>query len=433
MKKLYSKRNVLVVTLLLLVGATAFLVYRANAVPAYLQAIYPNSDIRVLETDKKFSVDSREVYSKPVTVGDAILYMVVEVMPEQESRYKFYSADPIPQLLKEVSITTPFDYDVDSDILLERTFWQKDITGDGIDELFIKFQSPSGMSPQYKVLRYGEGMLSDIQVGGLEFVTMDDADYEDGYIALTDHGTYVRGKTRYLLEEDTLKEVGRVSFFWSEEMGDACDVRIETQGNRDAITQRTVEQIEDCNIWTEDFDPYWSKAPELSINAFTSDLNEAIEDPKWEKLANVYKSECDRFGNEVGRYMENPTFRGLVESLEPAKISSDGTSVFIVPCMLHAYQSSQLVAYYDGQTYTPLLVTSITEDRERHSDYRVVEIYYNKDSDTFGTYYKGRGLGDCGSTATYKLTDRELSLQKFEADWECDGEYESEVVFDINS
>ena len=122
MKRIYSKRNVLVAILLLLVGAIAFLVYRANAVPAYLQAIYPNSDIRVLETDKKFSVDSREVYSKPVTVGDAILYMVVEVMPEQESRYKFYSADLIPQLLKEVSITTPFDYDVDSDVLLERIF-----------------------------------------------------------------------------------------------------------------------------------------------------------------------------------------------------------------------------------------------------------------------------------------------------------------------
>lgn len=100
--------------------------------------------------------------------------------------------------------------------------------------------------------------------------------------------------------------------------------------------------------------------------------------------------------------------------------------------MLHAYQTSEIAAIYDGITYEPLAIETMDYEGNKTSEYRAVGLYYSPDRDLFTTYAKGRGMGDCGASSELKLVGKSLILQKMEADKECDGEYESEVIFDIN-
>lgn len=414
-----SKKILTVIGGIMVIAAIAFCAlffYGKEKFPFYLLDIFPDANVKVLGMDE-YDLGGWVVYSKKVKVGNDTLYLVAHENKANDgiTMYRFYSSGKEPKMLKAVNSSTRFNEGADA--VLNQKFWQKDITGDGIDELFIQLKTvDGGRITRYEILRYENGELVNIRMEGNpeNEVELDDANFEDGYVALTDISTYARGKTRYRLQDNELVEVGRVSFFADEDMNGACNARIETRGNMTSQTQRVVERVENCDIFTENFDPYWTKAKPLTDDPFMKDLAEAKTDPKWQKLAEAYEASCNRFGG-VGSSM-NPRellFRPLIEAIEPSRVYADGSKALIIPCDWHAYQTSEFVTLYDGQSYIPLNGGMI-----------LTSAYYDPARDLFTSFYKGRGLGDCGEAEEYKLVGKELVLQKKTAKEECDGNYD---------
>ena len=432
MKNILIKRNILIgatLVILFIIGAVVF--SPSRNVPEYLKEIYPNQTI--INFKGHYVVDETEVFTKEVSVGKEKLYIVVEIKENQASYYRFYSADAEPKLLKEVGATTPFDYDVDDDFPFERTFLQKDITGDGVDELFVQIQRSGSSLTSWEILRLENEVLVNIRKGfeNSNWVDFDEAYFENGYTVLTWHGSDIRGAHRYVLEGNELIDVQGVSFELIEGDESACNVSVITSGNENAETVYLDERKEDCSIWTESFESYWDKAP-LVESEFKQDLDSALTDSRWKPLATVYKEQCSRFG-EVGTVLNaNLNFRELVLS-QKASVDVPEGKLLLVPCILGAYQTSQIIVLDDGQTYEAIPISYIDEEGNQKPYYRVSELQYDQETGIFTNFVKHRAMADCWAESTFKYVDRKFVLQKYVDKEECDGTFEGgKVLYDIN-
>lgn len=125
-----------------------------------------------------------------------------------------------------------------------------------------------------------------------------------------------------------------------------------------------------------------------------------------------------------------------MEVNRPPKTTPEG-KVLILPCGRGVYQDWDLPVFYDEYTYTPLTVEVVGEDGKRITDQTATEFGYNPQTDTFTSHAKGNGVNSCWTEGEYKLVGRELVLQKFSADWDCEDlkgrDYEGEVIYDITS
>lgn len=168
-------------------------------------------------------------------------------------------------------------------------------------------------------------------------------------------------------------------------------------------------------------------------NSFSADLSDAMNDPLLGKLASVYEEECDT--NALGaHFLGAQTFRELIRRVEPIMLG-DGNKVLLVPCMHGAYQGSYLFTLFDDDSYSHLPVPRIQKDGTRIFWPRVGEMSYEPVTGIFSNLVMGNGMGTCWTDGEYKVVGRELVLQKFTADWDCEdlkgSDYEGEIVYDI--
>lgn len=172
----------------------------------------------------------------------------------------------------------------------------------------------------------------------------------------------------------------------------------------------------------------------LIVETFEKDLDIALTEPKWKALAIIFKETCDVGAVGTATLGNSRTFKGLVQSVEPIKENLNGESLIIIPCSQGAYQSSYIIALYDGKTYEPLQIPSVSEDGIINYHYSGVEVGYDPNTSIVSTSASFNGMRTCGDSAESKLIGKKLILQKFAADWDCeDQEFNEEVVYDISS
>lgn len=104
-----------------------------------------------------------------------------------------------------------------------------------------------------------------------------------------------------------------------------------------------------------------------------------------------------------------------------------------IQCFLAAYQGAfEYVLWIDESPKpraVPLEFDSFQEGREGEKPKRITDRgiagapRVNVRSQTITNFTKFRGLGDCGSSSSYKLDGDRLVLQEFRAKYECDGKY----------
>lgn len=172
----------------------------------------------------------------------------------------------------------------------------------------------------------------------------------------------------------------------------------------------------------------------VSEEPVESDPQAEVSEPKdtqWANFASVFAEDCEVVRDGVIQ-PKGTGFKSIMEALEPVQVLPDDSQVYIVQCMRYAYQTSQLLVLYDGDTYIPLQMVSLNEDGTESKDYPVVGLQYIPTSDSFRSYAKGRGIGDCATGAEYKLIDQNMVLQTFTADWECDGELDMKTVYEVS-
>lgn len=177
------------------------------------------------------------------------------------------------------------------------------------------------------------------------------------------------------------------------------------------------------------FPPRTIEQPILSEENTTSAEEQALS---LEAVEKVFIEECDTNPASSILLRDFKTLKDFFEKAQPVKTTSDGNKVFILPCGMGAYQSWQIPVLYDAGMYFPLSVPSIQEDGSRVHSNTAIFFEYDKETDSFSSTAKGNGAGTCWESAEYKLTNKQLILQKFTADWDCGSEADdSKVIFDI--
>ncbi len=245
------------VLLLVLVIGYVYLSSRDNGgsdtIPAALISIYKGSEIQL--QDDHYKIDGKDLFARSIAVGDNAFFLVVENYKDQGGIYRFYSADTNPVLLKEVGT---FQVPENNKQVFEKNLQRKDITGDGIEEIIVKVQVSGGNLTSYQILTIGGNSLLNIKMEGAknDWVDFDEIDYENGYVGITWHGTYERGKTIYSLSDNSLVLVKTVELYsYGEEEG-VCLVREKKGGEKD---YRVIQRKQSCNVWTDSLDPYFTK------------------------------------------------------------------------------------------------------------------------------------------------------------------------------
>lgn len=104
-----------------------------------------------------------------------------------------------------------------------------------------------------------------------------------------------------------------------------------------------------------------------------------------------------------------------------------------IQCFLAAYQGAfEYVLWIDEAPkprVVPLEFDSFQEPKEGEKPKRITNRSiagiprFNVRSQTMTNFTKFRGLGDCGSSALYKLEGDRMVLQEYRAKYECDGKY----------
>lgn len=192
-----------------------------------------------------------------------------------------------------------------------------------------------------------------------------------------------------------------------------------------------------------------SVTPTPSVTAqFTEDPEQAKYLAAIESLR-VIPSEKPEYREVIDRLMQHEDkVRQMLqgcESLDPEapqlgsqfhKIS-DTSYIVMLQCFLGAYQGGFTFYLYTetptGATVTPLVLDRYDDDagKVQKTSSSTVAGYpqYNPDQKRLVVSTKYRGVGDCGTTGTYQLVNNKFVLQKFEADFACDGKLQYKTIY----
>lgn len=98
----------------------------------------------------------------------------------------------------------------------------------------------------------------------------------------------------------------------------------------------------------------------------------------------------------------------------------DGAVLHIVPCALYAYNdTSRLFIERDGAV-EPLVFEDYASGGWEETT-RLFGAYFDSESAVLTSFYKGRGIGDCGSTGLWAWTGHAFALRRMRAMEECEG------------
>lgn len=158
----------------------------------------------------------------------------------------------------------------------------------------------------------------------------------------------------------------------------------------------------------------------ITLNAFGAESQVVI--PK--AVLDRHAAACPEFSSERGEYMTKEAY-----VLPGSEYSPASTTLYVIGCDLYAYNSMEKA--YIVNSYgdiTNVAIAEVGADKSISATTDLMGAGFDPISLTLGTFQKGRGVGDCGSTATYKY---ESSLEKFvlieaRSKAECDGDIEAE-------
>jgi hypothetical protein len=98
-----------------------------------------------------------------------------------------------------------------------------------------------------------------------------------------------------------------------------------------------------------------------------------------------------------------------------------GQTLFIVKCWGAAYQFGQIIFVMDAAGKARPLTFQNWNGKRFAPAKSLTEADFDPNKKTMSSFYKGRGLGDCGSMGEWVWTGSEFKLAKFFHKEKCDG------------
>lgn len=100
----------------------------------------------------------------------------------------------------------------------------------------------------------------------------------------------------------------------------------------------------------------------------------------------------------------------------------DSQTLYLVPCFAGAYNFGY-AAYLGDTRYNEFRQLYFADYSETHGWTGTAQLFnpwYDPETRELGSFYKGRGLGDCGTTGLWRWTEYAFKLLQFTAKQECD-------------
>lgn len=385
------------------------------------------------------NVTYSDLYTKQIEIGNTKLNLEVKTATFTgedghdwlSGEYRFYSIEKKPRLLATVPSLIPprFDPEDGEDPLLTT----KDITGDGVPEIFVLVLQSGSNLRQWEILELKDGSLKNITIKGQKdnpkWVIADDIYYVDGYVILHWHGSDVRGAIRYTIDGNELVLEKSVRQTFGSGAPDSCDVSMK---NADESEYNIIDTSCEDPRYPTSLHRYFQFSPEY-ITLLT-ELYTLRSNSIFSNIATAYREYCHS-ELEGATFLGAKTFTDLIQRVDKT-YSVDSGEILYIPCIQGANQSSYLFTLFDGNTYTHLDVPVILENGDRLMYPRIGEPSYNPVTETFTNLVASNGMRSCWWMAEYKVVGREVVLQKFTADrceYEEDEVDEGEkVIYDIN-
>ncbi len=143
----------------------------------------------------------------------------------------------------------------------------------------------------------------------------------------------------------------------------------------------------------------------------------------------VTSREPEPFPNYLLAEHKNPKFSGcdaideLAQGSDIESFRLDATNtLFLVPCTAGAYNFSSVAYIKDEfETKMQLFATYWGENGWSGTQY-LVNPYFDEKTKIIGDFYKGRGIGDCGTTGVWQWSGYSFRLLEYRAKSECGGE-----------
>jgi Protein of unknown function (DUF1176) len=98
-----------------------------------------------------------------------------------------------------------------------------------------------------------------------------------------------------------------------------------------------------------------------------------------------------------------------------------GQTLFIVKCWSAAYQFGQIVFVTGADGKARLLAFQDWDGKKFVPAKSLTQADFDPGTKTMSSFYKGRGIGDCGSIGHWQWTGTELKLKKYFYKAKCDG------------
>lgn len=126
--------------------------------------------------------------------------------------------------------------------------------------------------------------------------------------------------------------------------------------------------------------------------------------------------ETHRADAECGQFEELANGRDIVV----ARLGEDRT-IAMLPCYAGAYNFSAKVYVIEGQTFALQHFAEYSDYTSWSSTDELVNAWYDPDTGEIGTFNKGRGIADCGSSGLWRWTGDYFRLEQYSYKGDCDG------------
>lgn len=212
-----------------------------------LSKVFPAGTIISQEEPYHYKINSLDYFAKIIRNNNEDLLVIVKNETQYSSKYTIYNNIEEPHELIRAE-STPIS---NADEAFNKNFFQKDITGDGIGEIFILFQSTGYGLNGYTVLHHTNNKLETITIGGDPLINFDEIEQKNGQVSLASHSNGFKGKDFYELNGNNLIYKRSIGFFSVPTVySDEYEVRI-----GDVFGEKVVDRKKG-NIFTDSFAPY---------------------------------------------------------------------------------------------------------------------------------------------------------------------------------
>lgn len=139
-----------------------------------------------------------------------------------------------------------------------------------------------------------------------------------------------------------------------------------------------------------------------------------------QSVLDIHNKACPEYAErEASGWVQKDAYK-----LPKSEYAKNAPTLYVLSCEMYAYNSLEKAYIVDDYETKQVSVAEVATDGSIFATNDLMGAGFDAATNTLGTFVKGRGIGDCGATATYGYSAYEQKFYLMEARVKdsCDGE-----------